>query len=354
MVSLSAQVGGSSAASWASIVAGEKLDLRFVEASKSSVVDGVLKLPKEVLEVGVKKLKAVVVAQFLGNAPPIRVIRSMINRLWGYEGEVVLYVLSENFFLFEFNSEALCNWVLARSWHIHLSAMVLRRWVKGISPIDFSPKELTVWIVLKHVPPILINPEEISWLASQVGRPINKFVRDGLDIKVCVVKDILEEMKTEIVVELDEDECAVIALDVPESRTYKETRAKKWVVRDMVPVVAASSSGFVPESGSHIPVGGGGDDTKAPEGVEKPPFQRNGSAPTRNSAPSPAKSTVDGDGVIVSDDEQNSDGVGDEKPEVGVGIHLGNATFGDFFSLAKFASPKGIVTRRTILEQPKF
>ncbi|CAN1153985.1 hypothetical protein LINPERHAP2_LOCUS19744, partial [Linum perenne] len=64
MVSLSAQVGGSSAASWASIVAGEKSDLRFVEASKSSVVDGVLKLPKEVLEVGVKKLKAAVVAQF--------------------------------------------------------------------------------------------------------------------------------------------------------------------------------------------------------------------------------------------------------------------------------------------------
>ncbi|CAN1215985.1 hypothetical protein LINPERPRIM_LOCUS460 [Linum perenne] len=106
------------------------------------------------------------VAQFLGDVAPVRVIHNMINRLWGYEGEVVFLELSEGLFLFEFNSESLCNWVLARSWHIHHSTMVLRRWAQGISPIDFSPKEIPVWIVMKKVPPIFINPEGISWQAN--------------------------------------------------------------------------------------------------------------------------------------------------------------------------------------------
>ncbi|CAN1800602.1 hypothetical protein LINPERHAP1_LOCUS22611 [Linum perenne] len=78
-------VGTSSVNIWASIVTGERFELRFVEDSKKAFVEGVLKLPKEVLEVGTKKLKAAVVAQFLGLAPPIRVIKSMINHLRGYE-----------------------------------------------------------------------------------------------------------------------------------------------------------------------------------------------------------------------------------------------------------------------------
>ncbi|CAN1181084.1 hypothetical protein LINPERPRIM_LOCUS27246, partial [Linum perenne] len=36
---------------------------------------------------------------------------------------------------------------------------------------------------MKKVPPILLNPEGVSWLSSQIGRPINKYVRDGLDVK---------------------------------------------------------------------------------------------------------------------------------------------------------------------------
>ncbi|CAN1301672.1 hypothetical protein LINPERPRIM_LOCUS25065 [Linum perenne] len=76
------------------------MELRFVEKLKESVIDGVLKLLKEVLEIGKKKLRSVVVAQFLGEVLPVRVIRSMINRLWGYEGEVVFSELSEGFFFF--------------------------------------------------------------------------------------------------------------------------------------------------------------------------------------------------------------------------------------------------------------
>ncbi|CAN1302335.1 hypothetical protein LINPERPRIM_LOCUS25407, partial [Linum perenne] len=110
----------------------------------------------------------------------------VLNRIWGYEGEITISTLSEGLFLVEFPSLKLCEWVLARSWHVHHATMILRRWAVGLKCIESSPQEVPVWVTFKRVPPTLVTTEGISWLASQIGQPINKFVRDGLDIKVCV------------------------------------------------------------------------------------------------------------------------------------------------------------------------
>ncbi|CAN1241733.1 hypothetical protein LINPERPRIM_LOCUS5076 [Linum perenne] len=68
-----------------------KADLNFVAQSHESLVDGVLKIPKEVLKIGGDKLKSVV-AQFLGTIPPIHVIQNMLNRLWVFkEVDLVWY-----------------------------------------------------------------------------------------------------------------------------------------------------------------------------------------------------------------------------------------------------------------------
>ncbi|CAN1847873.1 hypothetical protein LINPERHAP1_LOCUS38698 [Linum perenne] len=88
MTSSSTDVGGAGTSSWVSIVANTKSDLNFVEKSRESLVYGVLKISREVLKIGEDKLNSAIVAQFLGTIPPIRVIRNMLNRLWGFEGEV--------------------------------------------------------------------------------------------------------------------------------------------------------------------------------------------------------------------------------------------------------------------------
>ncbi|CAN1233104.1 hypothetical protein LINPERPRIM_LOCUS3793 [Linum perenne] len=119
----------------------------------------------------------------------MRVLGGVVQRLWGYEGPVVISKLSGNFFLMEFNSVKLCDWVLERSWHIHNTGMILRRWEKGIQPIDFSPKATPEWIEFQGVPPELITVKAVSWIASKVGKPLNKFVRDGTNVKVCVLRD---------------------------------------------------------------------------------------------------------------------------------------------------------------------
>ncbi|CAN1291174.1 hypothetical protein LINPERPRIM_LOCUS21018 [Linum perenne] len=68
----------------------------------------------------------------------------------------------------------------------------------GIKPIDSSPKEVPAWVTFKKVPPALFTPEGVSWLASQIGQPINKFVRDGLDIKVCVIRNPSEQVTSSL------------------------------------------------------------------------------------------------------------------------------------------------------------
>ncbi|CAN1301865.1 hypothetical protein LINPERPRIM_LOCUS25171 [Linum perenne] len=321
-------------------------------------------MPKKVLEIGKKKLKSAAVAQFLGEVPPARVIRSMANRLWGFEGEVIFSELSPGFFLFEFHSEALCNWVLERSWHIHHSAMVLRRWSYGITPIDFSPKELPVWIVMKRVPPILINPEGVSWLATQVGRPINKFVRDGLDVKICVVKDVHEEVKSELVVELEDEQIVTIPIEVPQIRQYKSVGAKRWERAAVQPQVKVSmndpsSSGNAPEQPKgkegapepeviSLPGGGKGNASKPSLEGEDAPFQRKAGVQSGRSILSPMN--TDKDGILVSDAEssENENEVNaQEEADVQEASlkQVAPAKFRDLFAPGLIVSPKGIVTR---------
>ncbi|CAN1301043.1 hypothetical protein LINPERPRIM_LOCUS24786 [Linum perenne] len=96
--------------------------------------------------------------------------------------------------------------------------MILRRWSSGIKPVDTSPKELLVWLTFKAVPPAILTHEGISWLASQVGTPINKSVRDGLDIKVCVVKDVMKEIPSSLTVVLEGGEQSCISIESREPR----------------------------------------------------------------------------------------------------------------------------------------
>ncbi|CAN1315858.1 hypothetical protein LINPERPRIM_LOCUS29858 [Linum perenne] len=173
------------------------------------------------------KLKAASVAQFIGNTPPIRVITAVVNRIWGFEGEVVVSRLDDGLFLFEFASESLAQWVVKRSWHIHHSVMILRRWKQDITPVDLSPRKIPVWVIFKKVPPALITDEGISWLASHLGDPVNNFVRNGLDVKVCLLLDPDVQEKKELSVTLKAEEPVLITIEYPQARAYKKPQPEK-------------------------------------------------------------------------------------------------------------------------------
>ncbi|CAN1336535.1 hypothetical protein LINPERPRIM_LOCUS37188 [Linum perenne] len=212
----------------------------------------VLKIPKEIWEKGAKRLRSAAVAQFLGKSPPIRVFSSVANRLWGYEGPVVLSQISEGFFLIEFNSERLCDWVLGRSWHIHNTALVLRQWQKDISPLVFSPAASPEWITFKKVPPALIDLEGVSWLSSKIGKPMKKFVREGLDVKVCVIRNQTVPCPGELKIELDDGSTCAIGIVQMKAREYGKKPTTKTIYMPKV-VQKDDQEGQGQPSGDPVP-----------------------------------------------------------------------------------------------------
>ncbi|CAN1302100.1 hypothetical protein LINPERPRIM_LOCUS25281 [Linum perenne] len=182
-------------------------------------------------------------AQFTGPQPPMRVFTAIARRLWGYEGLVPISVLSENFYHIEFNLIQLCNWVLERAWHIHNSGLILRRWSKGISPVCFSPKETPEWIMYKKVPPVMLTNEGISWLSSKIGKPLNKFVREGTYVRVCLLRDMAVPCPASINIELEEGG-DVIFIDIVsfQARDYKKDTSKQiWIAKEQKTQDASSS-----------------------------------------------------------------------------------------------------------------
>ncbi|CAN1338624.1 hypothetical protein LINPERPRIM_LOCUS38139 [Linum perenne] len=90
----------------------------------------------------------------------------------------------------------------------------------GIKPIVSSPREIPAWVTFKKVPPVLVTSEGVGWLASQIGQPINKFVRDGLDVKVCVIRNPSEQVTSSLSVVLAGGEQRDIEIVLAEPRVY--------------------------------------------------------------------------------------------------------------------------------------
>ncbi|CAN1317809.1 hypothetical protein LINPERPRIM_LOCUS30570 [Linum perenne] len=202
-------------------------DLKYVDIPESARTGGILKLPSSVWEKGFERLKAALVALFVGTPPPLRVIAAVANRRWGYEGSVTVSKYLDTCFLFELNLVSLCDWVLSRSWHIHSYGMLLRRWEKGIKPLDLSKKNTPEWITIKNVPSAAISIEGISWLTSLIGKPWKNFVREGLDVKVCVLRDMDIPCPDSIEIEIENGEPWRMEVVRATTRDFKGTR-KVW------------------------------------------------------------------------------------------------------------------------------
>ncbi|CAN1339763.1 hypothetical protein LINPERPRIM_LOCUS38608 [Linum perenne] len=109
--------------------------------------------------------------------------------------------------------------------------MILRRWKQDITPVDLAPRKIPVWVIFKKVPPALITDEGISWLASHLGDPVNNFVGNGLDVKVCLLLDPDVQEMTELSVTLKAKDPLLIAIEYPQARAYKKPQPEKqWKV----------------------------------------------------------------------------------------------------------------------------
>ncbi|CAN1261931.1 hypothetical protein LINPERPRIM_LOCUS11072 [Linum perenne] len=77
-------------------------------------------------------------------------------------------------------------------------------------PLEVSDKQALELITFKKVPPALLTVEGISWLASLIGKPLKKFVRDKLDVKVYIIRDKVVPCPVSLSLELDDQETCMI------------------------------------------------------------------------------------------------------------------------------------------------
>ncbi|CAN1214997.1 hypothetical protein LINPERPRIM_LOCUS16 [Linum perenne] len=169
-------------------------------------------------------MKKALVGQVIGDTPPLRVIQALANNLWGYEGFISVALLPSGLFLIEFPTQALCDWVYSRLWHVHNQPLLLRRWKADLEPVDIEPVETPVWITLKGVPPPLCNHLGVGHLASQVGKPLSKFIRVGTTVKVCVLAGVEEDRPTSLVVNIAHKQHEV-SVEYPDFRSYEKKKS---------------------------------------------------------------------------------------------------------------------------------
>ncbi|CAN1293420.1 hypothetical protein LINPERPRIM_LOCUS22021 [Linum perenne] len=277
--------------------------------------------------------------------------------------------------------------------------MLLRRWTPGVQPIDTSPKELPVWVTFKDVPPALVTHEGISWPATQIGTPINKFIRDGLDIKVCVVKDVEDEVLQSLTIVMDGGVQNSICVECREPRTYKRKGKGVYVPKAAPSKASVAGSGEgnlgsdpkpshdgegVPEVVRSEKDAGGGSNSSGKLPVVIEPSEQIAAevivepskqvatevigtsavvlTPKATAALSPKSVSIDEGGTLVSDDdevvydESNAEPVQPQHPEVtkapvrrvlgseGV-CKIGNPPFSEFLNSNKVLTPKGIINR---------
>ncbi|CAN1216186.1 hypothetical protein LINPERPRIM_LOCUS538 [Linum perenne] len=69
-----------------------------------------------------------------------------------------------------------------------------------------------------------------GYCEAWVGQPSNKYVRDGFDVNVCVVRDVSIDPVDSIHVVLDDDQLIEIKVLCPKVRSYKRKNAFVWIV----------------------------------------------------------------------------------------------------------------------------
>ncbi|CAN1302186.1 hypothetical protein LINPERPRIM_LOCUS25328 [Linum perenne] len=161
--------------------------------------------------------------------------------------------------------------------------MLVRNWYR--EPVNFAKELKPFWVEFKEVPPELLTPEGVSWLATQLGKPVNKLVRNGFCVKVCVLRKASEGVISELVVEMSGGRLYTVTVSFLEGKVYKDNSTHR-VYQQKTSGAGSSNVGNVPESSKGeegAPASGGGSPTvegvagnvpESPQGEEGSPAQQ--------------------------------------------------------------------------------
>ncbi|CAN0893221.1 hypothetical protein LINGRAHAP2_LOCUS18028, partial [Linum grandiflorum] len=188
--------------SWTSLFPSDSdLSLSYI---KPVMVDGVLQIPRSVVDKGLSRMRRCLVAQFLGAIPPIKV----------------------------------SSWVLSKGpWHVHSSLLHLRPWMYDIAPVEVEDDVAPVWIKMVGIPPPLFSKDGLSTVASLVGVPVQMDMQthsvDGLGYaKTCVLIPVGADRVESVTIALDGAAPVSIGIEYVSAREYSKPKGRVIVVKE--------------------------------------------------------------------------------------------------------------------------
>ncbi|KAJ4849228.1 hypothetical protein Tsubulata_011478 [Turnera subulata] len=125
----------STSSSWAKIASTAPVtpqSLKFVEPIFTTD-PSVISIPTELLAIGHKKYSMCLVGQFIGNTPKVGLIHTVLNKLWGRDGEVSVSPNKDGLFLFQLPNEAAYSRALYHGpWHVEGVPLILCPWRSSV------------------------------------------------------------------------------------------------------------------------------------------------------------------------------------------------------------------------------
>ncbi|KAF2300612.1 hypothetical protein GH714_014496 [Hevea brasiliensis] len=151
------------------VFGGQQLRFFMPETKGKNIV----RIPKAVVEEGIKKWDQCLVGQFLGQSADISVMLNMANGLWGKEGRIEVTKTENELYIFKFPNERTRDFVLESGpWYMANNPLVMRRWQPKMKLLELDKSKIPVWIKLMGIPMEYMTMQGLSYIASAVGKPL--------------------------------------------------------------------------------------------------------------------------------------------------------------------------------------
>ncbi|XVF69093.1 hypothetical protein PTKIN_Ptkin11bG0052800 [Pterospermum kingtungense] len=150
-------------------------------------------------------------AQFIGKVPNFSYVQKMVQLIWGAEGDVDIFPVGDNLFIFQFPSTAVRDRILESGpWHMNNQPLIIRKWEPGLKSLDFSLSKVPIWLHLRNVPLELFTRRGLSYIASAIGNPLymDSITAERKKLayaKVCVEIEVASKIPKYITIVLGKD-----------------------------------------------------------------------------------------------------------------------------------------------------
>jgi hypothetical protein len=129
--------------------------------------------PVAAVEEGESRWNSSLVGQFLDKALPFFLVKKSVQLMWKQYGDVEVFSVENEMFIFRFADEATCDEVLeSKLWYVANKPLILRKWTPGMQVLKLTMSSIPIWVKFMHLPLEYWTKTCLSHVASGVGKPL--------------------------------------------------------------------------------------------------------------------------------------------------------------------------------------